>query len=59
MMLVTSCIMSIGHEHELGETSATIVLCICFMNYMYFVLTLLGEDGGHVVDTGDISLLEH
>ncbi len=40
---------------ELRETSANIVLCISFMNYLY----LLGEYGSPGVDTGNISLHEH
>jgi hypothetical protein len=40
---------------ELRETRANIVLCICFMNYLY----LLGENGGPGVDAGDITLHEH
>ena len=40
---------------ELRETSANIVLCFSFMNYLY----LSGENGGHGVDAGDITLHEH
>jgi hypothetical protein len=40
---------------EPRETSANIVLCVSFMNYLY----LLRENGGRGVDTGNISLHEH
>jgi hypothetical protein len=56
--LAISCFLGIEYVLELGATSATIVLCVSFMNYMYLVLTLLGEDGGHGDDTNDILLPE-
>ncbi len=59
MTLATSGFLSIDHELDLGEASAIIVLCVSFLNYVYLELTLLDEDGGSGVDTGDISHLEH
>jgi hypothetical protein len=58
MTLAKSCFMSIEHELELSNTSATIVLYVSFLNYVYLVLTSLGEDGGHGIDDCDISLIE-
>ncbi len=59
LMLAISRFLSIEYVLELGDTSATIVLRVSFMNYACLVLTLLGKDGGQGVDTGDILLLEH
>jgi hypothetical protein len=59
LTLAISRFLGIEYVLELGETSATIVLCVSFMNYVYLVLTLLGEDGSHGNDTNDILLLEH
>ncbi len=51
----TGDIVLLKQVPELTETSANIVLCISFMNYLY----LLGEYGGPGVDAVDIALHEH
>ncbi len=51
----TSDIVLLKLVLEPRETSANIVLCVSFMNYLY----LLSENGGHNVDTGNIWLHEH
>ncbi len=51
LTLATSCYISLRLN---WPTLATALASIIFLNYMY----LLGENGGHGVDTGDILLHE-